>query len=201
MQSIPKLEFGKLYHIYNRGNNRENLFLEKRNYAYFLKLYVKYISIIAKTFAYCLMPNHFHLLVRIREEREIIQKVEHSEQKNYDVTQQFSNFFNSYARSMNNTYGRSGALFKRPFGRKLITSDEYLLQLVWYIHFNPQKHRFTRNFRKYEHSSYQAILSNVQTFVSRDEVLSWFDGRDSFAEFHDGIASEQSIQHLIEEDS
>ncbi len=58
---------GSYYHIYNRGNNGENIFHEERNYRYFLQLYLKYIFPVADTYAYCLLLNHFHLLVRIRE--------------------------------------------------------------------------------------------------------------------------------------
>ena len=65
-QPIP-LEHGKYYHIYNRGNNRENIFVEERNYPYFLKLYAQHIFPVADTFAYCLMRNHFHLLVHIKD--------------------------------------------------------------------------------------------------------------------------------------
>jgi putative transposase len=61
---------GGYYHVFNRGNNGENVFLEKRNYPYFLSLYTKYIEPIAETYAYCLLRNHFHLLVRIKTEEE-----------------------------------------------------------------------------------------------------------------------------------
>ena len=64
---MEKLINGKFYHIYNRGNNSENLFREPRNYQHFLDLYDRYIRPVAETYAWCLMPNHFHLLVRIRE--------------------------------------------------------------------------------------------------------------------------------------
>lgn len=67
---IP-LEYGKSYHIYNRGNNRENLFVEERNYRYFLGLYTKHIRPVADTFAYCLLRNHFHVAVRIKAASEI----------------------------------------------------------------------------------------------------------------------------------
>ena len=70
MSSPPPLAYNCYYHIYNRGNNRENLFKQDRNYRYFLKLYAKHIEPIADTFAYCLLPNHFHLLVRIKGETE-----------------------------------------------------------------------------------------------------------------------------------
>lgn len=65
------LQHGKYYHIYNRGNNREDLFKVSDNYQHFLKLYEKYISPIADTYAWVLMKNHFHLLVRIKDEEEI----------------------------------------------------------------------------------------------------------------------------------
>ena len=67
---IP-LEHGKYYHLYNRGNNREDLFRTHENYNHFLRLYEKYIYPVADTFAWVLMKNHFHFLVRIREEEEI----------------------------------------------------------------------------------------------------------------------------------
>jgi len=66
MQTVIPLQPGQYYHIYNRGVNRTNIFVEERNYVYFLKLYAKHISPVAETFAYCLLRNHFHLLVRIR---------------------------------------------------------------------------------------------------------------------------------------
>ena len=63
---------GVFYHIYNRGNNGEDLFIEARNYPYFLALYAKYVEPVAETFAYCLMKNHFHLLVRIKTVDEFL---------------------------------------------------------------------------------------------------------------------------------
>ena len=67
MSKVERLQYGQYYHIYNRGNNGETLFREQRNYLYFLKLYAKYIEPIAETYAYCLLSNHFHYLVRIED--------------------------------------------------------------------------------------------------------------------------------------
>ncbi len=63
---IP-LQPGKYYHVYNRGNNRENIFVEERNYVYFLKLYAHHIQPIAETLAYCLLKNHFHFSIRVKD--------------------------------------------------------------------------------------------------------------------------------------
>jgi len=62
------------YHIFNHANGFENLFREPENYRYFLEKYRLHISSIAETYAYCLMPNHFHLVIRIRK-REAIEKL------------------------------------------------------------------------------------------------------------------------------
>jgi REP element-mobilizing transposase RayT len=81
MTSPVALQHGQYYHVYNRGNNRENVFVEERNYRYFLKLYANYIEPIADTYAYCLLRNHFHLLVRIKtvEEQEAMETLRVSE--------------------------------------------------------------------------------------------------------------------------
>ncbi|MDQ3007860.1 MAG: hypothetical protein M3R47_21080, partial [Chloroflexota bacterium] len=73
MTSPSPLLFDMYYHIYNRGTNGENIFIQERNYEYFLKLYEKHISPIADTFAYCMLRNHFHIAVRIKSEEEIIE--------------------------------------------------------------------------------------------------------------------------------
>ena len=71
MNKTTPLKYGKYYHMYNRGIDGCELFREKTNYEHFLRLYEKYISLIADTYSWCLMGNHFHLLVRIKEEEEI----------------------------------------------------------------------------------------------------------------------------------
>ncbi len=69
MQTVIPLQPGEVYHLCNRGVNRTDIFLKDRKYAFFMQLYTKYVVPVAETFAYCLMRNHFHLLVRIRTER------------------------------------------------------------------------------------------------------------------------------------
>ena len=64
---VENLMNGRFYHIYNRGNNRRDLYGEAADYEHFLSLYEKYITPVAETFAWVLMPNHFHLLVRIKK--------------------------------------------------------------------------------------------------------------------------------------
>jgi REP element-mobilizing transposase RayT len=124
---MESLEFGKYYHIYNRGINGEVLFISEENHIYFLKLYDKYISNIVETYAWCLMKNHFYFLVKIKDLESINLEIKNSERFIY---QQFSNFFNAYSKSFNKREFRHGALFERPFRRKLINDEIYLKNLI-----------------------------------------------------------------------
>jgi REP element-mobilizing transposase RayT len=196
MPSPNRLSIDTYYHIYNRGVNRENIFLEERNYGYFLNLYGKYIEPVAETFSYCLMKNHFHLLIRTKSEEEILaasQTLRVSKTLRVSTPEpstSFSNFFNAYAKGINKTYGRTGSLFQHPFGRVVISSDIQFHSVVCYIHQNPQKHEFVEDFRDWQYSSYDALISEKPTLLQRTIVLDWFGGRDEYAASH---------AHLIEE--
>jgi len=183
MQELEKLERGKFYHIYNRGNNKEDIFIEERNYDYFLRQYQKYVTAIADTFAYCLMKNHFHLLIRVKT-REVSPSISSARPHGSDVSQQFSNFFNSYAKSINKMYGRIGSLFQERFRRKEVSGIDSLKVVVQYIHTNPQSHMFVEDFRLYPYSSYQGIARRESSFLLSDEVLSWFGGQEEFERYH-----------------
>lgn len=182
------LASGKFYHIYNRGNNSENIFIEEKNYDYFLKLWGKHISPIADTYAYCMLKNHFHALVKMKpfydnsgNELNIQAEAKSPWQKG------FSNFFNAYAKSINKAYERTGKLFEERFRRKEVSNNQYLLQLVYYIHANPQKHGFTDDFRGYPHSSYEHILNDNSTIVNTTELLNWFDEKKLFEMYHSNL--------------
>ncbi|TNE68379.1 MAG: hypothetical protein EP344_01340 [Bacteroidetes bacterium] len=181
------------YHIYNRGNNRQQVFFRPHDYLLFLERYSRYIAPVVRTYAYCLLPNHFHLLIQVRPEDVLLPLVEQKDSAFKDrirnlpefVSDQFSNWFNSFTRTMNNQYGREGNLFKRPFQRIEVNDEVYLTQLIWYIHFNPQKHRLCRDFRRWKYSSYPGLLSSKPTRVERNAVLEWFGGKDAFQFFHE----------------
>ena len=175
---------GKTYHVYSRGNNREDIFREARNYRHFMKLYAYHVAPVADTFAYCLLRNHFHLLVRIKREETRL-----------DPSRRFANLLNAYSKAFNRAYGRTGALFQRPFGRIEVDTDAYFHQLVIYVHRNPQRHGLIPDFREWPYSSYHALLSARATRLRRDETLAWFDGRESFVRMHgeDELADGVSI--------
>ncbi len=203
MPKLTLLERGKYYHIYNRGNNRENIFVEERNYRYFLQLYARYIEPVADTYAYCLMRNHFHVLGRMRTEEEI--RLDPKGLQDPwgllpDPGQQFGKLFNAYAKAINKAYQRTGSLFQNPFRRKEVTSDAYFRQLVTYLHRNPQKHGFVKDFRDWPYSSYHALLSDKPTYVKRVEVLDWFGDARTLVEFHLRDVDEREVAPVLLEE-
>jgi putative transposase len=213
MQQIEPLNYGKFYHIYNRGVDSCDLFKAPANYEHFLNLYDKYISLVADTYAWVLMKNHFHLLVKIKEEAEVgflssaamsktLSGSETTERvgaapsvvinpdggfasKKYNPSHQFSHLFNAYAQAFNKRYGRSGSLFIHPFKRKLIEDKEYFKTMVVYIHNNPVHHKFTEHAMDYPWSSYLTCISIKPTRLQRDTVIGWFDNGANFKTAHD----------------
>ncbi len=206
MQYSLPLQAGCFYHIYNRGNGCD-LFFEQKNYHYFLTLYGRYICPIAETYAYCLLKNHFHFLIRIRETSGVTETSEvlktsevlASPMVSKPPIQHFANFFNSYAKAINKAYHRSGSLFENRFGRVLVDNDAYLVHLVSYIHRNPQRHGFVSDFRTYPFSSYRAILEQRQSQVEIKKVLEWFGSLTAFEQYHRQF-DEDCITHLLGSD-
>ena len=171
----PKLEPGKYYHIYNRGNNKETIFKEPQNYHYFLFLWTKYIEPVAKTYCYCLLPNHFHFFIRISEIG--------NDSKKSSVSQAFSNFFNAYAKAINKKYQRTGSLFQENFKRKEITGEAYFISIIGYILTNAVKHGLCKDAATYPYSSYQILLSDSPTILLRDDIIQWFNSKGELVDF------------------
>lgn len=188
------------YHIYNRGVNGQNIFLEEKNYEYFLNKYSQYVFPFFDTFAYCLLKNHFHVLVQAKSENDIRLhlKDKHKEKSmSWILSNAFSSLFQSYVQSINKKYERTGALFEEPFHRIEVASDAYFSQLVYYIHSNPQKHSFVSDFKDYKHSSYHSHLLSKATKLKRENVLGWFGGTGNYLKFHNQYDDMGDIKNLI----
>ena len=202
---VVPLEPEEYYHVFNHANGFENIFRAAKNYRYFLHLYLKYIPGIVDTLAYCLMPNHFHLVIRMKSEEEL--RCFYSGMKKPEALQssgtleglcrlnslQFSHLFNSYAQGFNKVYHRRGGVFISNFKRKKITSNEYLLNLIVYVHNNPVHHGFVKTMDDWEYSSYHALFSGRDTMLARNETLELFGGADRFREFHRNLKTFEPI--------
>ena len=119
------------YHLYNRGNNRETIFFEPDNYLYFLKKINEYLVPIADVLVYCLMPTHYHIVVRVKKTSEVF--------KTSEVSSAMMKLSVSYTKAINKRFQRVGVLFQGQFQAKPILTSEYLLNLCRYIHGNPVK--------------------------------------------------------------
>ena len=190
---MESLSYGNYYHVYNRGINGENLFINPDNYQYFLRLYDKYIHPVSETFAWCLMPNHFHFLLRIKEVEELgsnPDRVLNPVRVAGNIKPPhlyFSHLFNSYIQAFNKYSSRHGNLFERPFKRIQVKNEIYFKQLILYIHNNPVKHEFAASPNDYPWSSYNEIISFKPTKLSRERIIGYFNDRAHFISCHRDI--------------
>ena len=177
-------------------------FSQSANYRHFLSLYARYVEPIADTYAYCLLPNHFHLLVRVKEAEEQQRTLETRvpTARVLKPSQQFANLFNAYAKAINKAYGRTGSLFENPFERIRVTADAHFAHLTVYIHCNPQKEGIVTEFCDWPFSSYHAMLSTKPTRLKRDDVLAWFDGLEGLVAAHKLGTEEAHIAPLLLDD-
>ena len=198
------LEPDRTYHVFNHAVGHENFFQNDDNYIFFLKKIKKWVLPVADIFAYCLMPNHFHIVVRIKNlellnelwieklrKRNRVNKFGEADSSKMQllilndlITEQFSHCFNSYAQSYNKMYDRKGSLFKQSFQRKWIDTNDYLYRVICYIHNNPVIHGFVKKKEEWKYSSYSAINGNKPTLVLKEEVLELFGGIENFIYLH-----------------
>jgi len=164
------LKYGCYFHIYNRGNNKEKVFFNKGNYLYFLKLVKKYINEIAEVHSYCLLPNHFHFLIKIKDESELDEKYINDETK---LQQPFANLFNAYTKAINKSEQRTGSLFQRNYKKVQIKDNQQLQNTIIYINTNSNHHDIG-DYKSYIYSSYLGLISNKKTSLNRELVEQYF---------------------------
>ena len=203
----PPLLEDTYYHIYNRGNNGDNLFYRPENYVYFLRLFDYYLTTYLETYAFCLLPNHFHLLIRTRNFDtlpEAAKRIQHGSQvletPETLFSEQFRRFFIAYAKAIKKQEDRTGSLFEKNFRRKAVTSDKYFTNLVAYIHRNPQLHGIWPDFQSYPYSSYERMLLPKQTNLKKQEVLEWFGSENNYRFIHASGYSHGTILNLTIEE-
>jgi putative transposase len=136
---IP-LQVDNSYHIYNRGNNGQAIFFERENYLYFLRLMRQHlITNGVDVIAYCLMPNHYHFLVYLKDET---------------LSESMKLLSLSYTKAINKRFNRFGCLFQGRFQSIHVAQEEYLVNLSRYIHLNPVKAGLVQEPGEWEFSSY-----------------------------------------------
>lgn len=181
------------YHIYNRGINGCKIFDIEDDYQFFLQKFSKYLNDLVEVYAYCLMPNHFHFLIKVKSDTEINIFAENNlkikpnvnfglHSADNIVSKQIGKFISSYSQSYNKKTIRHGSLLESPFKRIKIDSEEYLRNLILYIHSNPED--LNIDIDQYRFSSYKAIVSKNKTNIQKEAVLELFDDLENFIYCH-----------------
>ena len=183
---------GEFYHLYNRGINKQQTFSDYKDYARFIQTFLYYqisnpkpkFSIykadgiftidptkkIVDVIAYCLMPNHFHLLVKQLQEGGISEFIR--------------KFIHSYTKYRNIKHRILGPTFQALFKAVRIETDEQLLHVSRYIHLNPLVSFLVKDLRFYKWSSYPYYIGlSDGPKVAKEEILNFFKSPESYEKF------------------
>jgi putative transposase len=148
-------EENNLYHIYNRGNNKQPIFFNRENYLYFLKKIQKYIFPNCQILAWCLMPNHFHLL--IKADGNSTKNIKHHPIEINALTEAIRLLLSNYTQGINKQNNSTGSLFQQKTKVKCVSSkdDNYGYTTFKYIHQNPLKAKLVIKLEEWEFSSFK----------------------------------------------
>jgi len=131
-----KIHSTGIYHIYNRGNNKQTIFFSERNYFYFLRKCHQYLTPVSDVLAWCLLPNHFHFLINVSDNG--LMPVKCGNIFMPAITNAFRLLQSSYAKGINKEYNRTGNLFQQKTRAKLTKDvEDHSLSAFQYIHRNP----------------------------------------------------------------
>ena len=162
---------GGYYHFYNRGAGRQSIFQSDENYRFLLRLMRNVMpDLKVSVIAYCLLPNHYHWLIRQVGELPaglLPQRV-----------------FNRYSKAFNNQQGRSGTLFEGRYKVIAVESDEYLRHLCRYIHLNPVRHGFAQDPAAWPYSNYlEWVNGRAGKLVDREFIVAHFRDARVYEEY------------------
>ena len=196
MPRLPRIYVkDALYFITCRAEHNEKIFKDEGDYTMFLELLKKYQEQYGiKIFAFCLIPEHFHLLIELEKELSKDAAVQNNTQEISDFMRDLNN---NYTKFYNGRYSRKGHLFRERYKAALIEKEPYLLKMTAYIHLNPEKVNMAQDAKEYPYSSYQYYLYNDLAekkgmgFMKAavDEALNLL-GNANYAEFVRGVSND-----------
>ena len=181
-KSLASLTPGNYYHLYNRGVNRQPIFFNQENWRFFIRKMRQYfLPDLLDVLAYCLMPNHYHILVYLKTEN-ISDKV-------------MQPFGTSYVKAVNKQQKRVGPLYQGPFKARHVDSEDYLVCLTRYIHLNPVRARLVDRPAEWPYSSYcDYIGMRHGTLAQTGFILSQFVSYTAYRDFVEGGSEPRSLE-------
>lgn len=184
-RNIPYFAENNYYHVYNRGANRNQIFFDNGNYIFLLKRLKKYcFKYSIQVIAYCLMPNHYHLLVRQERHHKVGLFIQHT--------------FNSYTKAINKRLKRSGTLFEGPYRAIHVDDEAYLIHLCRYIHRNPIDANLVKELENWRYSNYlEWIGERNGNLYDPKFVLDFFSKPESYSSFVNNYKPKKKIDKYI----
>lgn len=178
------IESGRIYHIYNHAVGSDTLFRGQSDYNRFINDWQKRMPAVAEVYAYCLLPNHFHMMLKVIAPPK-------------DFSNAFGVVCNAYSKYYNNKMKRMGSLFVKPFKRRIADSDSDLAWLPWYIHRNPMHHNISYDWEHYPWSSFKDYLAGTSALVNFKFLLEFYGGLDSMITHHKSHSTDWNSDGLI----
>jgi len=176
-------EFGRGFvHAYTRGNNRSPVFFDEFDYVAWLRILERTVKRFGwACHAYCLMPNHYHLLLESSQNR---------------ISAGMRHLNGSFAQRINVRYDRTGHLFEGPYHEELVTDHPYLLELTRYLPLNPVRARLCDRPEEWQWSSYRATagLERRPEFLTVSFVRSLFGRGEIGVARYRGFVSEGAVR-------
>jgi putative transposase len=152
-----QLTEGHIYHVFNRGNNKQQIFFTVENYPYFLKGVERYLSPTCDILAWCLMPNHFHFLIHANLLSTTV--IEDGSFRRQKFSQGVKQLLSSYTKAINKQERRTGSLFQQKTKAICVTENEHHdVTAFHYIHQNPWKAGLVKRMEDWEYSSFKDYL-------------------------------------------
>lgn len=194
-----------IYHVFSRAIGDEKMFKTEVDFISFKQKLTRFLDPVVDIIAYSFIPNHFHLLIKIKTLESIKLHAE-LEGRCIDnlvvsdyVVNQFSRCLNSYTKTFNIKNLRKGALFINRFRRVEITDESHFCAAVFYIHKNAVHHGLTSNIMDWPYCSYPALINKIYFSAASAEIMEYFGSFDKFKIYHEQEIKLKSSMIKLEE--
>jgi putative transposase len=190
MHFIP----GNVYHVYNRGNNKQQIFFSERNYQFFLEKLNNQISPVCEILAWCLMPNHFHLMIYATD-KACAERISFGGKPMQELPYHVGILLSSYSQAINKQNGTTGSLFQQKTKAKCINepgrsdlNDKYLATCMHYIHQNPWRANLVTRLEDWKYSSFREYIGREACLKSNKALLLSLTDYDESTFYNDSYA-------------
>jgi len=185
-----------VYHVYNRGNNKQRIFFSNENYHFFLRKVEDYLLPHSHLLAYCLMPNHFHFLLQAKsdEQPSTGQTALSGQTGGHPLNRKIGTLLSSYTQAINKRYKRTGSLFQQKTKAKEVdfsrSRTDYAFSCFRYIHRNPLEAGLVEKMEDWEFSSFREYANGeIYRFCNQEraEEIINFDKKDFYGQSYQAM--------------